>query len=438
MSQSLSGALRAQSKLLPVVVACQVTNPPGGTTVADERKTHAEFVAERRRQERAVRDQEVVRAVRQSGLSAGLPQQGISTNEPPTGDIIPTPAAMENMKRGIEQRERSSEKTVADPAPETTSPMHARDRRFYVILAWSAIPAALIVGCFIAWGGGQLPWYWAVSGIVMGLLGMCAATLYALEKKAPSPRYPGPIIIGIAVMTWVLIGWQTWLAFHSPVQSYTQAQLDSSVEAAKAKATAPIQAQLDTVTRQRDAALADVVALRHQLEAAQQPSAPTVTTITPAWNDEEIAIRSDLWRTIQKNVDGVVRAYNYSDTLLGKWEDQIPLNKKDYLRELSDLRGLIVATSDKIQEIRRDYPNYQDISAILDQPYVGPLLNSIDNFSVAIASIPDELPPNYQITIRPKAGVVLREMKAMLAWITNVRTTAGIKQKELSEMGQKQ
>jgi hypothetical protein len=43
-----------------------------------------------------------------------------------------------------------------------------------------------------------------------------------------------------------------------------------------AKATAPIQAQLNTVTQQRDAALSDAAALRRQLEAtAPQPTLPT-------------------------------------------------------------------------------------------------------------------------------------------------------------------
>jgi predicted DNA-binding transcriptional regulator AlpA len=63
-------------------------------------------------------------------------------------------------------------------------------------------------------GGGQLPASWAVAGIAIGLLGMGAATIYALERKTPSPRYPGPIILGIAALTWALIGWQTWMWFH--------------------------------------------------------------------------------------------------------------------------------------------------------------------------------------------------------------------------------
>jgi hypothetical protein len=98
--------------------------------------------------------------------------------------------------------------------PPSVQPMHHRDRRLYVILAWTAIPAALVVGCFIAWGSGQLPGIWALAGALVGIIGMAIGTVYALEKKTPFPRSPGPIIIGVALLTWALVGWQAWLAFH--------------------------------------------------------------------------------------------------------------------------------------------------------------------------------------------------------------------------------
>jgi len=123
-------------------------------------------------------------------------------------------------------------------------PMHPRDRRLYVILAWTAIPAALFAGCFIAWGSGQLPGSWAIVGMLVGIVGMAIGTVYALEKKAPLPRSPGPIMFGIAVLTWLLIGWQTWLYSHSPVQGYTRAQLDKAVEEGKAQAIVTATAQL--------------------------------------------------------------------------------------------------------------------------------------------------------------------------------------------------
>ena len=131
-----------------------------------------------------------------------------------SGKILPKNWSGASQDRA--QSERPSEKTaVPYPSSETASPMHARDRRLYVILAWSAIPAALIVGCYIAWGSSQLPDAWAIAGIAVGLLAMAGATIYALEKKPPSPRYPGPIMIAVAALTWALIGWQTWMFFHS-------------------------------------------------------------------------------------------------------------------------------------------------------------------------------------------------------------------------------
>jgi hypothetical protein len=119
---------------------------------------------------------------------------------------------------------------VSNPNPETASPMHAKDRAFYVLILWAgSIAGALVVGCFIAWGSGQMPWQWAVPGIAIGAVAMAAATLYALEKKLPKPRWrPGPIMIGVAVLTWALVGWQAWLAFHPPIQSYTHMQLGQS------------------------------------------------------------------------------------------------------------------------------------------------------------------------------------------------------------------
>lgn len=131
--------------------------------------------------------------------------------------------------------------------------MHDRDRVFYLILTWSTIPAALIVSCAIAWASGQLSMGWSVSGIVAGFLGMAAATIYALQKKPPAPRYPGPVIIGIACLTWALIGWQAWTWSHPPIpptqpvqtQGYTQAQLEDAKAKAVQAATKPILEKLD-------------------------------------------------------------------------------------------------------------------------------------------------------------------------------------------------
>jgi hypothetical protein len=159
-------------------------------------------------------------------------------------------AEMQKLRREIAIEQKSSGKASVSNLPsDSASPMHARDRRLYVILTWAAIPAALVVGCFIAWGGGQLSWQWAIGGMSVGVLAMVVATIYALEKKPPLPRYPGPIIIATAVLTWGLIGWQTWMWVHTPVQGYTQAPpiagfTQAQVDKKISDATEPLKAQL--------------------------------------------------------------------------------------------------------------------------------------------------------------------------------------------------
>lgn len=145
--------------------------------------------------------------------SRGMAEPPIGPGGYPRGDLGT------DIARAAEESAREALGKGAAPEPSPTEPpsgqpMHTRDRRLYVILAWTAIPAALFVGCFIAWGSGQLPGSWAIAGMLAGAISMAIGTVYALEKKAPLPRSPGPIMIGIAILTWALVGWQTWLVFH--------------------------------------------------------------------------------------------------------------------------------------------------------------------------------------------------------------------------------
>lgn len=184
----------------------------------------------------------------------------------------------------IEQSERSAEKIVSNPTPETASPMHVRDRRFWLIVLWAgSIAGALVVGCFIAWGSGQMPWQWAVPAIAVGLLAMAGATLYALEKRPSKPWHPGPIMIGVAVLTWALVGWQTWVWLHTPAPAgmtgFTQQQVDEKIAAAVTN----LNSQLTEANRQREAATREANALRQQIRNApppppRDPNSPRVYT----------------------------------------------------------------------------------------------------------------------------------------------------------------
>ena len=164
----------------------------------------------------------------------------------------------------------------------------------------------------------------------------------------------------------------------------------------------------------------------------------------PKWSDQEIAVRSDLWHSIQNAVNAVsspagpvVAAYNYGDYMLNIWENYIPKNRTDYLGALKEFRKRVSDAADIIRKLRTDYPNFKDVSETIDQPYLGPLLDSIDNFSTAISALPEPLPPNYQTTLRKPAGDVRVQMNAFADWINNVQSTSKAKLNQLQMMGHK-
>jgi hypothetical protein len=136
-------------------------------------------------------------------------------------------------------------------------------------------------------------------------------------------------------------------------------------------------------------------------------------------------------------MNSTARAYNFGDEVLNRWEDIVPQDKNDYLGRLAAFRKAVSDAADGLQKLRRDYPNFQDVSTTIDQPYLGPLLDSIDNFSKAISALPAPLPPNYQTTLRPLAGAVRVQMNNFLDWLSNVRSIAGTKLNQLGIMSHK-
>ena len=132
-----------------------------------------------------------------------------------------------------------------------------------------------------------------------------------------------------------------------------------------------------------------------------------------------------------------VRAYNFGDEVLNKWEGLIPQDKNEYLKRLAEFKKRVSEASDNIEKLRRSYPNFQDVYTAIDQPYLGPLLDSIDNLSKAISILPESLPPNYQMTIRPLAGAVRVQMNNFLEWTSDVRSMAEAKLNQLEMMSHK-
>ncbi len=118
---------------------------------------------------------------------------------------------------------------------EMAAPMHTRDRRFWVVLGiWAAIAVTAFgtgIGAFVSGSP-----HWGFGLCALGLVGAAVATLHLLETRrmVPQQSHVSAVMVLIAMVTWIFVGWQTWLWFRTPTQGYTQAQLDKSTEDGKA------------------------------------------------------------------------------------------------------------------------------------------------------------------------------------------------------------
>jgi hypothetical protein len=192
--------------------------------------------------------------------------------------------------------------------PSHAAQMHPRDRLLLAAFNWAGnMGGPLAVGCYIAWAIDQMPLRLAAPGMVVGLVAMTGATIYAFQKRAPTKRsYFWPMTFGAIALTWAVLGWQTWMWFHpsaQAVQGYTQAQLDDAK--AKAKQDQLDQDKKDAVQQTADAVAKATASLRAQTTPSQSDTPvsveklPTSLQLNFKGNDiEEISSRNVIWTKI--------------------------------------------------------------------------------------------------------------------------------------------
>jgi hypothetical protein len=310
-------------------------------------------------------------------------------------------------------------------SPNKPPPLYDRDGWIYGGIGGGLSIALITVGLSVFFANHF------VAGVILTLAGaVVLAVMIRLLKGHRLTIFEGLVAAVVAsfsalVASWFFFLYYIWFAVPPTANGFTQAQVDI------AKITAPVIAERDAAIKERDAAIKERDAARQGVT-----SAPPVTPQTPQpkWSDQEIATRSDLWHSIQNAMNVVVNAYNVGDQVLNQWEGLIPSDKNEYLKRLADFRKRVSDAADGIQRLRTDYPSFQDVFTTIDQPYLGPLLNSIDELSQAISALPEPLPLGYETKIRPLAGAVRVQMQNYLQWISSVRSTAGGKLNELGIM----
>ena len=210
--------------------------------------------------------------------------------EPPS--VSPTNLSRETIIKQSEtiirpparRKSLAGKSAVPNPSIETASPMHARDRRFWVVLGiWAAIAVAAVGGGIGALASGSPHWGFALCAV--GLMGAAVATLHLLETKlsVPKQRYVHLAMLLVAAVTWIFVGWQTWLWVHVPAQGYTQIQLDKAVNDAVEKAIGPLQTQIQQLQTALNAA--------RQTKDATTPTSPSAPTAAAFFEEGPIIQR---------------------------------------------------------------------------------------------------------------------------------------------------
>lgn len=171
-------------------------------------------------------------------------------------DVWPLASAHETA-RAIGEAAMSNRPDFVPPPPQNTaSPMHPKDRRFWVVLGiWAAIAVGALstgIGAFISGSP-----HWGAGLCAVGFVGAVMATLHLLETKRSALRYSHVnfLMALVALITWAFIGWQTWIWLHpstQTIQGYTQAQRDDDVVKAKEATAKPLRAQIDQLNTEND------------------------------------------------------------------------------------------------------------------------------------------------------------------------------------------
>jgi hypothetical protein len=204
------------------------------------------------------------------------------------------------------------------------------------------------------------------------------------------------------------------------------------------KATAPIRAELDA-EKQRSAKLqsqADT-ALRERDAARQAASAPlTVNHQAPLSHEEKLQLTTkiDVLKSAPQYFGAFINVYNSWSTLQISWSETLKGNRPQFNSEILSIKTNLRNASKQMEDLRSEYPQFHDIYDIFSQPNTGATLKAIDDLVTAVTSLPDPLPPDYDIRVRPYVGTLSAEIDALLQWIVKSQKSVQNSLKELSAL----
>jgi hypothetical protein len=162
---------------------------------------------------------------------------------------------------------------------------------------------------------------------------------------------------------------------------------------------------------------------------------PSVTQVPsgPNLSPADRATNLDIWHSVNEDCHSdFANAINNLYGLLHDWPQKISSNRNVFVTGLTDIQQQLRSASTCLEKLREEYPGYKDISQILTQPYTSLTLNAIEKFARAINDLPQALPTDFRVGLRPDAGELQVALTDLQNWDGDVSRIANLKINELS------
>jgi hypothetical protein len=150
--------------------------------------------------------------------------------------------------------------------------------------------------------------------------------------------------------------------------------------------------------------------------------------------DPDQATQIGVWESVASRKDATVRAYNSLDLAMANWESKVvtEAGRAELARSVRDAAANLVSASLGLEEIRKEYPQLQDLAAVLPNSPAERVRKAAEDFATAVTQDGSETEEARAVRLRRFSGTLRAEMQAMANWFTEAGRTAGLRVRDLS------
>jgi hypothetical protein len=206
------------------------------------------------------------------------------------------------------------------------------------------------------------------------------------------------------------------------------------------KAAAPAIAAANERAETLRSELADtrqhIASLQSRLDAVDSSvnvAAPSASTLSP----EDIVTKIDIWKSALGQLDDFSKALTFEYDLVDSLAEGFKNNKSATFQKNSDGQQAILRAVIRFHGLADSSRKYPDIYKVLRDDTLQNTVDATSRYYRAVDDLPNDLPENYQATLKPYYTSLKQALDAARAWETATRLTAAARIRELSYAGPK-